>query len=239
MPFLARRRRLTERNLAVHIIPPFELRINHSLKFDMCNQKCSAFDIYDSLWKQFWNESFLGRCIRLKREMRIIRRPFKKVPKTMVQVTDWTKMCRNYKEYIPDLVSMLDYIVRITFRALLGEQYFKFYNLYVRHMKPESCITQAVAEALEVSRRESTEKRTARAILYSTFNQRQVAVIVEEIQQAVENIKKRNGEALCSTENREQASNGTGTARGVQNPIDVNATNADKTMVGENATGLV
>lgn len=183
------------------------------LFLNMSNEPFSAFEVYDRIWKQLGNDSFLGRCKRLYKEMRILQRPFQKVPKGMIQVKDFKEMCANYKEYIPDLVCMLDYIVRVTFRALLGEQSANYYNLYVRHLKPESSITKAVVEALAASRsqyRDSTEQKTTRAILYTTFNQRQVDVIVEEIQQAVQNIEKQNGEAACSDARGEQTCNQVG-----------------------------
>lgn len=115
-------------------------------------------------------------------------------------------MMHKYHDYVPNLVSLIDYIVRALFKALFRDQAPNYYNLYVRRVGAESYLTKAVIEALAAASKDSTEQRTAQAILYTTFSKRKVEEIIEDIQDVVKKANRRRREASGAA--KEQQNNG-------------------------------
>lgn len=114
---------------------------------------------------------------------------FEKVLNGMIEYRSWEEVRDKYSEFIPELVSMMDYIVRMTFKVLFRDMVPKYYELYHRRQGGKACFTYAVVEAIAASRNNSCEKRTAQAILYTTFGKKDVDDIIEEIQLMVSKIE--------------------------------------------------
>lgn len=100
-------------------------------------------------------------------------------------------MCENYEQFIPDLVAMMDNLVRAISKTLFGDNARNNYNVYLRRQCQESGITHAVLEALAAASRISMEKRTEQAILYTSFNKIQGAEITIHVKALVAKFNKK------------------------------------------------
>lgn len=86
---------------------------------------------------------------------------------------------------------MLYYMVGVMFKALLGEHRPNYYKLCVRTIRPESCMPQAVVEALVEPRSDTAEQSASQAILYTTYTHKHVEGIVGEVQELVKKYNQR------------------------------------------------
>lgn len=100
--------------------------------------------------------------------MRIFRAPFDRVLKKMIQLKYWESIQERYGQYIPDLCTILGYIIRFIYKTLFGQNFATMYDLYQIRGRRADSLTQGVIETLAASRNCSREKRAARAILCST-----------------------------------------------------------------------
>lgn len=130
--------------------------------------------IYDSLSEKMCGISFVKRCKELYKEARVRGAVFRKVPVGLIEFRNWVEAKRLYKEYLPSLFCMLDYIVRLTFRTIFGEQAAQLYNWYLHKQAQEDEITKAVITAVVKARRGTVERRAVEAVLCSKYCREEV-----------------------------------------------------------------
>lgn len=87
--------------------------------------------VCDTLYEKMLGLSSVQKCKELYKEARVRNTVFRKVPAGLIQLRNWAEAKNKFKEYLPSLFCMLDYIVRLTFRTIFGEQAAQLYNWYL------------------------------------------------------------------------------------------------------------
>lgn len=112
-------------------------------------------------------------------------------------------MRKKYREHMPDLCSMLDYIDSLKFKGLFGENTAIMYNMYMDRYCPVGGLMYSVIESVAVARYCSTEKQTFAALLYSTYSRKEIEEAVRQLQ----DILKQKGGSVPNARNTDDASN--------------------------------
>lgn len=118
-------------------------------------------------------------------------------------------MQEKYSEYVPHLWSKVDCILHLCLKALLTRNECNLYRLYIRRQRSMSNLTHSVIESFAAARNCTTEKRTAAAIMYSTYIRKDIDDVVEQVKLLVAEVRTEEGNDGAKADATEKQSRST------------------------------